>query len=52
VLLNAGLFMPFGFGLASLLTWRRRFTGLMGRRQGLRSKTHGFPIAPLFPDYH
>jgi VanZ like family len=29
VLLNAGLFMPFGFGLASLLTWRRRFTGLM-----------------------
>jgi hypothetical protein len=29
VLLNAGLFMPFGFGLASLLTWRRRLTGLM-----------------------
>jgi glycopeptide antibiotics resistance protein len=28
VLLNAGLFMPFGFGLASLLTWRRRLTGL------------------------
>ena len=29
VLLNAGLFMPFGFGLASLFTWRRRLTGLM-----------------------
>jgi VanZ like family len=28
VLLNAGLFMPFGFGLARLLTWRRRLTGL------------------------
>jgi glycopeptide antibiotics resistance protein len=28
VLLNAGLFMPFGFGLAGLLTWRRRLTGL------------------------
>ena len=28
VLLNAGLFIPFGFGLASLLTWRRRLTGL------------------------
>jgi glycopeptide antibiotics resistance protein len=29
VLLNAGLFMPFGFGLASLLIGRRRLTGLM-----------------------
>jgi hypothetical protein len=29
VLLNAGLFMPLGFGLARLLTWRRRLTGLM-----------------------
>ena len=28
VLLNAGLFMPFGFGLTGLLTWRRRLTGL------------------------
>ena len=28
-LLNAGLFLPFGFGLASLLTWRTRLTGLM-----------------------
>jgi glycopeptide antibiotics resistance protein len=28
VLLNAGLFMPFGYGLASLLSWRRRLTGL------------------------
>jgi glycopeptide antibiotics resistance protein len=28
VLLNAGLFMPLGFGLAGLLTWRRRLTGL------------------------
>ena len=28
VLLNAGLFMPFGFGLAGLLTWRRHLTGL------------------------
>jgi hypothetical protein len=29
VLLNAVLFMPFGFGLARVLTWRRRLTGLM-----------------------
>ena len=29
VLLNAGLFLPFGFGLAGMLTWRRRLTGLM-----------------------
>ena len=28
VLLNAGLFTPFGFGLAGLLTWWRRLTGL------------------------
>jgi glycopeptide antibiotics resistance protein len=28
-LLNAVLFMPFGFGLAGMLTWRRRLTGLM-----------------------
>jgi hypothetical protein len=28
VLLNAGLFMPFGFGLASLLTWRSHLAGL------------------------
>jgi glycopeptide antibiotics resistance protein len=29
VLLNTGLFLPLGFSLASLLTWRRRLTGLM-----------------------
>jgi glycopeptide antibiotics resistance protein len=29
VLFNAGLFLPFGFGLASLLTGRTRLTGLM-----------------------
>jgi glycopeptide antibiotics resistance protein len=28
VLLNAGLFLPFGFGLAGLLTRRTRLTGL------------------------
>jgi hypothetical protein len=28
VLLNALLFMPFGFGLASVLSWRRRLAGL------------------------
>ena len=28
VLLNAGLFIPFGFGLAGVLTWRRGLTGL------------------------
>jgi hypothetical protein len=27
VLLNALLFMPFGFGLASVLSWRRRLAG-------------------------
>jgi glycopeptide antibiotics resistance protein len=29
VLLNAMLFMPLGFALPGLLTWRRRFTGLI-----------------------
>jgi glycopeptide antibiotics resistance protein len=29
VLLNAVLFIPFGFSLARVLTWRRRLTGLI-----------------------